>query len=66
MFRNALNFSQQKDGLLSLTDVALYNLYYDQAHFIKQFKSITKLSPKTLLSKITKLGNQEVYWNFDE
>lgn len=66
MFRNALNFSQQGDGLLSLTDVALYNLYYDQAHFIKQFKSITKLSPKTLLSKITKLGNQEVYWHFDD
>lgn len=65
MFRNALNFSQQGE-LLSLTDVALYNLYYDQAHFIKQFKSITKLSPKTLLSKITKLGNQEVYWNFDD
>jgi len=66
MFRNALNYSQQKNGLLSLTDIALFNLYYDQAHFIKQFKSITKLSPKTLLSKITQLGNQELYWNFDD
>lgn len=66
MFRNALNLSQQEGSTLSLTDVALYSLYYDQAHFIKHFKSITQQSPKVLLSKITQLGNQEVYWNFEE
>jgi AraC-like DNA-binding protein len=66
MFRNALNYSQQQQGSLSLTDVALYSLYYDQAHFIRHFKSVTKKSPKALLSKITKLGNQEVYWNFED
>jgi len=66
MFRNALNYSQQaKDGA-SLTDVALYNLYYDQAHYIKHFKSVTKQSPKTLLSKLTRLGSQETYWNFED
>ncbi|MNK01347.1 Helix-turn-helix domain protein [compost metagenome] len=66
MFRNALNYSQQMGGDASLTDVALYSLYYDQAHYIKHFKSVTKQSPKTLLSKLTKLGNQEVYWNFED
>lgn len=65
MFRNALNYSQQANDT-SLTDVALYNLYYDQAHFIKHFKSVTHQSPKVLLSKLTKLGNQETYWNFEE
>jgi len=66
MFRNALNYSQQMGEDASLTDVALYSLYYDQAHYIKHFKSVTKQSPKTLLSKLTKLGNQEVYWNFED
>lgn len=66
MFRNALNYSQQMGEDASLTDVALYSLYYDQAHYIKHFKSVTKESPKTLLSKLTKLGNQEVYWNFED
>jgi AraC-like DNA-binding protein len=66
MFRNALNYSQQMGEDASLTDVALYSLYYDQAHYIKHFKSVTKQSPKTLLSKLTKLGNHEVYWNFED
>lgn len=67
MFRNALNYSQQQGEDASLTDVALYNLYYDQAHFIKHFKSVTKLPPKVLLSNLTKLGTQEVvYWHFED
>jgi len=67
MFRNALNYSQQHRNEASLTDVALYNLYYDQAHFIKHFKSVTKLPPKTLLSNLTHLGSQGVvYWHFED
>ncbi|MBS7231837.1 helix-turn-helix domain-containing protein [Flavobacterium psychroterrae] len=31
---------------LSLTDVALYNKYFDQSHFIKKFKDVTKTTPK--------------------
>lgn len=66
MFRNALNYAQQAGEDASLTDVALYSLYYDQAHYIKHFKSVTKQSPKGLLSRLTQLGNQEVYWNFED
>lgn len=67
MFRNALNYSQQHRDEATLTDVALYSLYYDQAHFIKHFKSVTKLPPKTLLSSLTHLGSQEVvYWHFED
>ena len=67
MFRNALNYSQQHRNEATLTDVALYNLYYDQAHFIKHFKSVTKLPPKTLLSNLTHLGSQGVvYWHFED
>jgi len=66
MFRNALNYSLQAGQEATLTDVALYSLYYDQAHYIKHFKSVTQQSPKTLLSKLTKLGTQETYWNFED
>lgn len=66
MFRNALNYSQQAGDDATLTDVALYSLYYDQAHYIKHFKSVTKQSPKVLLSRLTKLGNQETYWHFED
>ena len=31
---------------LKLTDVALYNKYFDQSHFIKKFKAVTKTTPK--------------------
>ena len=31
---------------LSLTEVALYNKYFDQSHFIKKFKDVTKTTPK--------------------
>ncbi|WP_159800152.1 helix-turn-helix domain-containing protein [Flavobacterium sp. MK4S-17] len=65
MFRNALNYAQTEENF-SLTDVALFNLYYDQAHFIKHFKTVTEHSPKMLLSKLTRLGNQQLYWNFED
>lgn len=66
MFRNALNYSQQAGDDATLTDVALYSLYYDQAHFIKHFKSVTTQSPKALLSKLTHLGTQDIYWHFED
>lgn len=64
MFRNALNYSQQAGH--TLTDVALFSLYYDQAHYIKHFKAVTNQSPNALLSKLTHLGNQDVYWHFED
>lgn len=64
-FRNTLNFSLSNPEEISLTDISLYNLYYDQADFNKNFKSITKLKPKELLSKITHLGEEDTYWYFE-
>jgi len=66
MFRNSLNYALQNKELSNLTDVALFNMYYDQSHFIKHFKSITKETPKTLLPKIKQLGNEDLYWHFLE
>jgi AraC-like DNA-binding protein len=37
---------------LSLTNVALYNKYFDQSHFIKKFKDVTKTTPKMFNSDL--------------
>lgn len=37
---------------LKLTDVALYNKYFDQSHFIKKFKDVTKTTPKMFNSDL--------------
>lgn len=66
MFRNSLNYAIKHKELANLTDVALYNMYYDQSHFIKHFKSITNETPKTLLPKIKQIDNEDLYWYFLE
>jgi len=65
MFRQALNYFHQNKETTNVTDVALFSMYYDQAHFIKHFKSITKETPTTLLSKISHLGEEDTYWYFE-
>jgi AraC-like DNA-binding protein len=37
---------------LNLTNIALYNNYFDQSHFIKDFKDVTKISPKMFNSDL--------------
>ena len=32
---------------MNLTEIALYNKYFDQSHFIRKFKDVTKTTPKT-------------------
>jgi len=65
MFRQAINYFHQNKETTNLTDVALFSMYYDQAHFIKHFKSITKETPTILLSKISHLGEEDTYWYFE-
>jgi AraC-like DNA-binding protein len=65
MFRQAFNYFQENKRTTNLTDVALFSMYYDQAHFIKHFKSITKETPHTLLSKVSHLGYEDTYWYFE-
>ncbi len=65
-FRQAFNYFNENKKEINLTDVALYSMYYDQAHFIKHFKSITKETPKTLLYKISHIGKEDTYWYFKE
>lgn len=63
-FRQAINFSQEQNQSNTLTEIALFSQYYDQADFIRQFKSIAKESPKKIIPSISKLGN-ETYWKLE-
>ncbi|MGN7810270.1 helix-turn-helix domain-containing protein [Flavobacterium sp. 22076] len=47
-FRKAVDQMVNADlEKLKLTDVALYNKYFDQSHFIKKYKDVMKTTPKT-------------------
>ncbi|MTI40891.1 helix-turn-helix domain-containing protein [Fulvivirga lutimaris] len=46
----------------SLTDVALENSYYDQAHFIKDFKSFSGITPSQFLKQKSKTSD---FYNFN-
>lgn len=61
-FRNILNeILREKQAL---THVAYANLYYDQAHFIKDFRSFSGYSPKQLLNKIS-IEQNDLAWIYN-
>ena len=61
-FRNILNEVLQ--GQQALTRIAHDNLYYDQAHFIKDFKSFSGYSPNQLLQKIS-IEQNDLAWIYN-
>lgn len=58
-FRNALNEIIKNQS--SLTSIAHLNQYYDQAHFINDFKSFSGYSPKQLNDRISVQQNDLVW-----
>lgn len=62
MFRKAMIYAKGNPEDVNLTDIALFSMYYDQAHFIKHFKSITSFTPNFLLGKINDLGTEKTFW----
>lgn len=58
-FRNVLNDILKPGN--SLTAVAYQNQYYDQAHFIKDFKVLAGFSPKNISDKIS-VSQQDLTW----
>ncbi|WP_412469155.1 helix-turn-helix domain-containing protein [Pedobacter sp. KLB.chiD] len=62
-FRQALKDLTTTQDLL--TTVALRHCYYDQAHFIKDFKTFTGYSPKKLLHKVS-IQQQSLAWIYQE
>ncbi len=63
-FRNAMKLHRLKISEENLSDISYDAAYFDQSHMIKDFKSLTKLSPKSFFSKISKLEDGQINWLF--
>ncbi len=48
----------------SLTEIAYQNQYFDQSHFIKDFKTYTGISPKVLSDKIS-IRQEQLFWIYN-
>ncbi|MET0467052.1 MAG: helix-turn-helix transcriptional regulator [Chitinophagaceae bacterium] len=58
-FRQAIN---NKSGVRNLTELAYENFFYDQSHFIKNFRALTNNSPKSFFKNVD--INQKNVWLF--
>lgn len=52
-FRNSIRLRQTKLSTTSLTSIALDSGYFDQSHFIRDFKNLTGKSPKDFFQSIS-------------
>ena len=51
-----------KEQVKSLTELSHENLFYDQSHFIKDFRKLTHKNPKSFFKKVN--TETEVLWFF--
>ena len=63
-FREALKSQINSRTKNNLTSLSYDMLFYDQSHLIKDFKSLTGLTPKKFFDKIPVQENGEVNWLF--
>jgi AraC-like DNA-binding protein len=63
-FRNALHKYVQRRHQVSLTELTYMLNYFDQSHFIKEFKSLTGYAPRAFFKSISQLGNGKINWIF--
>jgi len=63
-FREALKSHMNSKNKNNLTSLSYDMLFYDQSHLIKDFKSLTGLTPKNFFKNISSQENGEVNWLF--
>lgn len=63
-FRNALKNNLTKTTKANLTALSYDLLFYDQSHLIKDFKSLTGLTPKKFFDTISNKEEGEINWLF--
>lgn len=61
-FRNALETKLNSKELKSLTDITFENNYFDQSHFIKEFKRLTNNNPKEFFKNVSQLDGEKIVW----
>jgi len=63
-FRHSLQSSLISDQFKRLTDVGYNSNYYDQAYFIKTYKKLTGLNPRSFLNSVEKLAGEKLIFQF--
>ncbi len=63
-FREALKSQIKKSSKDNLTSLSYDMLFYDQSHLIKDFKSLTGLTPKKFFKTISSKEDGEINWLF--
>lgn len=63
-FREALKNNISKKSKGNLTALSYDLLFYDQSHLIKDFKSLTGLTPKKFFKIISSQEDGEINWLF--
>jgi AraC-like DNA-binding protein len=61
-FRNAIETKLNAKELKSLTDITFENNYFDQSHFIKEFKRLTNHNPKKFFKSVSQLDGEKIIW----
>lgn len=62
-FRTILD--EIKTGKHTITEIETLNQYYDQAHFIKDFKIFTGNTPKKLIEKVS-VQQEDLTWIYNK
>ena len=61
-FRHSLQNKLISKELKTLTSVSYESNYYDQSYFIREFKKLTQLNPKSFFDSITSLDEKNIVW----
>ncbi len=61
-FRNALNKFQDQKKIKNLSSLLIDSSFYDQSHLIKDFKSLTGMSPKDFFKNLDCNKGQDIKW----
>lgn len=61
-FRSSINTKLLSDELKSLTEITYAHEYYDQSYFIREFKKLTTLNPRSFFRSITILDRAGIIW----
>ena len=61
-FRNSIEAKLNAKELKSLTEITFENNYFDQSHFIKEFKRLTNHNPKKFFKNISQLDGEKIIW----
>lgn len=61
-FRHSLQNKLISKEIKTLTSVSYESNYYDQSYFIREFKKLTQLSPRSFFDSITALDEKNIVW----